>query len=242
MERTVDILSTLTVKELRPYDGLYGYVRLVDCLPRMVPEGRGCDFVIAQRARVSTAQGLKTPEADARLIRRLYQDGHTSPFEGVSFVYELEVPGFVAQHLLRHRTAKVNVFSQRYAEVPEELTWYTPPLRVPHPTNKQMSIPLAPEDPRRAKLELYRELADRHLASVVDYYHELIKAGCAREVARYCLPNSMMTRLVFEMDLHNLIKFWRLRCAPDAQEETRLVAQAMKDLVRPLLPVVFPCL
>jgi hypothetical protein len=130
----MDILATLAVTEIKPYPNQCGSVRLVDCLPRIVPEGRGCDYVIAQRARVSTGQGLKAPDVDARLIERLYKDHHTSPFEGVSFVYELEVPGFVAQQLLRHRTAKVNVFSQRYAEVPETMDWFTPPIRVPHPT------------------------------------------------------------------------------------------------------------
>jgi thymidylate synthase (FAD) len=234
----MDILASLAEKEIKLYPGeAHGYVRLVDCLPRVVPEGRGCDYVIAQRARVSTGQGLKSPEADARLIERLYKDQHTSPFEGVSFVYELEVPGFVAQQLLRHRTAKVNVFSQRYAEVPETLGWYTPPVRVPHPQNKQMSVPSA-DQAKKARIEMLQNEADRALDILFRLYHAMIAEGCAREVARYCLPTSTYTRLVFEMDLNNLIKFFRLRCAPDAQEETRVVAQAMKDLVLPLLPVV----
>lgn len=234
----MDILESLAVKEIKPYPGHFGYVRLVDCLPRVVPEGRGCDYVIAQRARVSTNQGLKSPEVDARLIERLYKDNHTSPFEGVSFVYELQVPGFVAQQLLRHRTAKVNVFSQRYAEVPETLTWYSPTLRGPHPTNKQMSVDIDENDERYTKLIKVQNQIDDHLAIVFELYRTMLREGCAREVARYCLPNSTFTKLVFEMDLNNLIKFWRLRCAPDAQEETRVVAQAMKDLVLPLLPVV----
>jgi len=236
----MDILATLAVTEIKPYPNQCGSVRLVDCLPRIVPEGRGCDYVIAQRARVSTGQGLKAPDVDARLIERLYKDHHTSPFEGVSFVYELEVPGFVAQQLLRHRTAKVNVFSQRYAEVPETMDWFTPPIRVPHPTNKQMSVVLDEKDYKHARIEALQRKVDDHIADLFDLYHAMIREGCAREVARYCLPNSTYTRLVFEMDLNNLIKFWRLRCAPDAQEETRVVAQAMKDLVRPLLPVVGP--
>lgn len=235
----MDVLSNLAVKDIKLY-GAHGYVRLVDCMPRIVPEGRGCDYVIAQRARVSTGQGIKAPDIDARLIERLYRDNHTSPFEGVSFVYELEVPGFVAQQLLRHRTAKVNVFSQRYAEVPETMVWYTPPVRMPHPTNKQMSIGVPMYDPAYARIRELQRKADDHLSELFDLYHEMIREGCAREVARYCLPNSTYTRLVFEMDLNNLIKFWRLRCAPDAQEETRVAAQAMKDLVLPLLPVVGP--
>lgn len=234
----MDILENLAVKEIKPYGTPNGYVRLVDCLPRVVPAGRGCDYVIAQRARVSTGQGLKSPDVDARLIERLYRDSHTSPFEGVSFVYELEVPGFVAQQLLRHRTAKVNVFSQRYAEVPESLVWYTPSIRVPHPTNKQMSVEARRDDPSYDTIDKLQRDANEHLVCIFELYHAMIREGCSREVARYCLPNSTFTRLVFEMDLNNLIKFWRLRCAPDAQEETRLVAQAMKDLVRPLLPVV----
>lgn len=238
----MDILASLAEKEIKLYPGeARGYVRLVDCLPRVVPEGRGCDYVIAQRARVSTqvstGQGLKTPEADARLIERLYKDQHTSPFEGVSFVYELEVPGFVAQQLLRHRTAKVNVFSQRYSEVPESLGWYTPPVRVPHPQNKQMSVP-AVDPVKKERVEDLQRQADDHLDTLFRLYHAMIAEGCAREVARYCLPTSTFTRLVFEMDLNNLLKFWKRRCALDAQEETRVVAQAMKDLVLPLLPVV----
>jgi len=216
------------------------HVRLVDSLPRMVPIGRGCDFAIVRNARVSTGNGLKTIEQDKALINRLYKDNHTSPFESVSFVFEIKCQLFTATHLIRHRTAKINMFSQRYASVDKvdksvEKLWYTPDARRQSKSNHQGS-----EDSKESNEHLDELIlkADEHIKELFSLYNEMLNYGMAREVARYCLPESTFTSLYFEIDLNNLLKFFKLRCAPDTQQETREISCAMRDLIRPLLPMM----
>lgn len=40
------------------------------------------------------------------------------------------------------------------------------------------------------------------------------------------------------MDLHNILRFLRLRMDVHTQEETRIYANAMYELIKPLVPVV----
>jgi len=53
---------------------------------------------------------------DRGLIRRLMNDGHTSPFEKVKFEFLIRVPMDCWRQWIRHRTADVNEYSTRYSE------------------------------------------------------------------------------------------------------------------------------
>ncbi len=237
----VDVFTLLPNDTIRVLDNNEGYVRLVDSLPRLAPPGRGCDFAIVRNARVSTGTGLKSIEADSKLIHRLYKDHHTSPFESVSFVFEISCPLFVAIHFIRHRTAKINMFSQRYASISkqgnESPQWYTPSPRAQSKSNHQGSVPILDSNQTETLTSLIQE-ADAHIEEIFKLYEKMLEAGMSREVARYCLPESCFTKFYFEMDLNNLLKFFNLRCAEDTQLETRVYALAMRDLIKPLLPMM----
>ncbi len=233
-----DVFQRLTETEKTNLLGEGGFVRLVDSLPRLVPTGRGCDFAIVRNARVSTGTGLKSVEADTKLVHRLAADYHTSPFESVSFVFHISCPLFVAIHFIRHRTAKINMFSQRYAPVDRQnvdVQWYTPKPRLQSKHNHQGSETTPTTDDH---LNSLINQADDHIRHLFSLYEQMLDGGMAREVARYCLPESCYTTFYFEMDLNNLLKFFHLRCASDTQYETRVFAQAMKELIRPLLPML----
>ncbi len=75
-EKLVDIMPKESKKML--YSGM-GFVELIDVKPRLVPEGRTADMVIAENARVSTQKGRKTQADDEKLVKRLMKDNHTSP-------------------------------------------------------------------------------------------------------------------------------------------------------------------
>jgi len=68
-------------------------------------------------------------------------------------------------------------------------------------------------------------------------YKSLLNAGLSKEVARFYLPVSTYTKIYVQFDLNNLIKFFRLRCAPDAQYEIRVYANAMKKLAIQFFPI-----
>ena len=66
-----------------------------DCRVEYV-DSMGDDRRIAQAARVSTNTDTSTRPHE-RLVRRLWEDGHTSPFEHNTLTVKASVPIFVAQ-------------------------------------------------------------------------------------------------------------------------------------------------
>ena len=77
----------------------HGHVRLV--------ESMGSDLSIVRNARVSYDAEWRTGEdegKDAKLIDYLVKNKHTSPFEAVTFTFDVKAPIFVFRQWHRHRT------------------------------------------------------------------------------------------------------------------------------------------
>ena len=64
----------------------------------------------------------------------------------------------------------------------------------------------------------------------------MISAGVCPEQARMVLPQSMMTEWYWSGSLDAFADMCRLRCAPDTQAETRMVASEISDLMGELYP------
>lgn len=249
----IDAFTLLKASEIKCLQD--GFVRLVDCMPRLIPPDRTLEVAVVSSARISTfapsqattsaaRPGLKGKVVDDNLVRYLYRNGHTSPFESVKFTFHIKCPIFVRTHLIRHRTANINEFSQRYSEV-KDGEYYSPletGIRLQSKTNKQGSITVEDEKAELNELKQLCSHADAHIEDLFGLYDSMIKGGMSRETARYCLPNSTYTELFYTMDLHNLLKFFRLRLDEHTQYETRLIAQAMHDLIAPLVPIAIECL
>ena len=62
----------------------------------------------------------KSDKENRGLIRYLFRKNHVTPFEMVNVKWFHRLPIFVARQLIRHRTASVNEFSQRYKEPKDE--------------------------------------------------------------------------------------------------------------------------
>lgn len=208
----------------------HGFVRLVRCM--------GDDETIAESARVSYAgvgSESKKKSSTKALIRYLYANLHTSPFEQVVFQFHCKMPIFVARQWVRHRTARLNEISGRYAELPEEFYDYClQGLPMQSTTNKQGSEGTAFTPEQEAGW--LREL-DAHIQESFDKYHTLLDAGVSNEIARCHLPLSTYTEWYWQMDLHNLFHFLKLRMDAHAQAEIRVFAQAIYQLIKPLVPL-----
>ena len=62
----------------------------------------GSDHAILQAARVSTGgEAIKSNKEDRGLIRYLWRNKHTSPFEQTAFTFHAKVPLFVMNQLVR---------------------------------------------------------------------------------------------------------------------------------------------
>jgi thymidylate synthase (FAD) len=70
-------------------------------------------------------------------------------------------------------------------------------------------------------------------------YTEMIQDGIARELARINLPLSLYTEWYWQMDLHNLFHFLRLRLDRHAQWEIREYGRVIADMVRAVAPLSY---
>ena len=218
-----------------------GFVQVVKVSPETHPEGFTPEYLVAKAARASYNSDTKTPIQDQRLIEFLLRNHHTSPLEMCSITFCLKLPIAICRQLLRHRTGKFNEFSQRYSEVTEEVDRFrldSSPmvLRGPNKTNKQASDFNLTQD-QIPNIISQIQKAEKLQDEVFQCYKSLIKAGMAKEIARFYLPVSTYTKIYVQFDLNNLIKFLRLRCAPDAQYEIRVYAEAMRKLAKQFFPI-----
>ena len=206
----------------------HGFVRLVDHMPR-----EDLDTSIVQAARVSYGDGTKTSRGDRGLIRYLLRHWHTTPFEMVEFKFHIKMPIFLARQHMRHRTASINEISGRYSQLPEE-------FHVPTEFRGQSKVNHQGSEGVLESSESMVLLRDQKASceQAFDVYQRLLDHGIARETAREHLPLSTYTEFYWKINLHNLLHYLRLRMDRHAQPEIQLYANAMYDLVKPLIPAV----
>ena len=229
-----DILGELSQDQLEEKCLDHGFVKFIDCLPRVVPESEdGVDYAIAEAARCSYKRGTKTISDDKVLIRYLMRHDHTSPFEMVKFKFHMKLPYFVARQMIRHRMVNVNELSGRYSEIPDE--FYIPEendVRSQSEINKQGSDvrvdPILSED--------FRGCLNIESAQVHEVYKNFLGKNVAREQARMFLTLNYYTEWYWCIDLHNLLHFLDLRTDSHAQKETRVYAEAILKLITPIVP------
>jgi len=170
---------------------------------------------------------------DAKLIQYLIKNRHTTPLESVTFTFDIKAPIFVFRQWHRHRTWAYNEMSARYTELPEE--FYVPEadqITTQSTSNKQMRT-----DELHPKAEEMREWMRVTNQVSFKMYHDLLAEGCPRELARTVLPVATYSQMFGTVNLHNLFHFLGLRNHSHAQHEIRVYAQAMLDLIRPIVPL-----
>jgi thymidylate synthase (FAD) len=214
----------------------HGLVRLVDHM--------GTELNIVRSARVSYDAEWRAGDdtgSDARLLKYLIKNKHTSPFESVVVTFEVRAPMFVLRQWHRHRTWSYNEVSARYSELPEE--FYVPNAGMygmQSASNKQMRDIAGDAlgvDAETAEKELRWEGEQReHMESAFALYHKHISEGMPRELARIVLPLATYSHMFATVNLHNLFHFLRLRLHSHSQYEIRVYAEAMLNLIRPLYP------
>jgi len=214
----------------------HGFVRVIDYM--------GDDSAIVQAARVSYGRGTKQKNEDQGLINYLMRHFHTTPFEMCEIKLHVKMPIFVARQWLRHRTANVNEYSARYSILDNE--FYVPHidhLASQSKTNKQgRAEVMSPEYSRKVldilKKDAMQAYADyEYLLNEEDKNHDPERPGLARELARMNLPVNFYTQFYWKIDLHNLLRFLRLRADSHAQYEIRVYAQSMLEIMKKWVPL-----
>lgn len=188
----------------------------------------GSDLSVVNAARVSFAKEHKEldGEKDERLIRFLAQHDHWSPFGHASLQFHIKAPVFVARQLVKHQVGLVwNEVSRRYVD--DEPEFYEP---------KEWR--LRADDKKQGSSD---ETIEYSIAPAMMYikecYTNLLSAGVAPEMARMVLPQNMMTEWYWSGTLMAFARVCNLRCAPDTQAETRIIANKIKEQTQKLFPI-----
>lgn len=190
----------------------------------------GDDMTIVQAARVSLLGESKGEAKDKKLLKFLWDNHHTSPFEMVEMAFQVKAPIFVVRQWQRHRMAEYNEESGRYRELEED--FYVPDaIRIQDSKNKQSSVG------KHESSDYLRVGIEEVSKQMFKMYHAMLFAGVPREQARMILPLNTYTTMRVKMNAHAWMHFLTKRCALDAQYEIRVYANCLyNEFFRELLP------
>ena len=170
---------------------------------------------------------------------------HMSPFGHAFASFHVKAPIFVARQLVKHKFLRWNEISRRYVD--DEPEFYVPDVwRGKSKDKKQGSEGVVSEIFLYDYAEGYKEnpsyVASAKAESDRLFYTSLIKSGVAPEQARMVLPQSTMTEWWWSGSLDAFASMCKLRCKPDTQYETRLVADQISEVMSGLYPVSWSAL
>lgn len=190
----------------------------------------GDDNTVVDAARVSFKKGHKefTEEQNHKLIKYLAEHGHYSPFGHCFASFHVKAPVFVRAQLVKHEYLRMNEVSRRYVD--DEPEFYKPlDFRLRADNIKQGSSSFR----TGWGIGMYNNALEECLAT----YKDLIEGGIAPEMARMVLPQSMYTEWYWSGSLDAFANMCKLRCKPDTQEETRMIADQVSSIMSNLYPI-----
>lgn len=198
--------------------------------------GPECEWAPEEGPQPDCTCSFETP-GDEKLLRYLYENKHSTPFEMAGLTIEVKAPIFVFRQWHRHRTQSYNEMSARYTPLPAED--YIPTverLMVNSKTNKQAGTAKDAEEltdhhARNFQAEL-RNVYD----TAQDLYDWALHKGVPKELARIHLPVARYSRMRASANLRNWLGFLTLRMDPHAQYEVRVYAEAVGKMIEENFP------
>lgn len=191
------------------------------------PDGDQMLANIAAAGRVCYQSESKSD--DAAFVRKRIKQGHESVLEHEKISVRIICDRGVSHELVRHRIASYSQESTRYCNYSKgkfgsELTFIRPYW-----------------DDRSISAEMIRLRAcwQEACLNAEWSYKKMIDAGCTPEAARAVLPNCLKTEVVMTANLREWRHFFKLRCAPAAHPDMRIVANMLLTAFKDVVPVVF---
>ena len=192
----------------------------------------GTDLSVVNAARVSFAkESNEFSKQDAKLINYLAKHNHWSPFGHASMQFRIKAPIFVARQLVKHQIGLVwNEVSRRYVD--DEPEFYVP-----------SEWRLKADDKKQGSSD---ETIEYNLGSTLEFvkttYQNMLRANIAPEMARMILPQNLYTEWYWSGTLMAFARVCNLRCKPDTQMETQLIANEIDLKSRELFPISWKAL
>ena len=173
-----------------------GFVEIVDYM--------GGDRSAVRAARVSHGKDISTDEKDKRLIEHLMKNGHTSPFEHITFTFYVKAPIFVVRQWFRHRIGmSPNEISRRYTSKNVDEFYIPTNIRFQDTDDKQKNIVVGDEKLKKEVIEIIEEAYEKSYEA----YEKLINIGVTKELARIILPVGEYTEFYLTTNARALMHF-----------------------------------
>ena len=218
----------------------------------------GDDITVVNAARVSFGKKSKyectdlikgkwqLSRKDEKLINYLAEHNHKSPFNHAFATFHVKAPIFVARQLQKHEYMPWNEISRRYVDSKPE--FYEPEhWRGRAKDKKQGSSDEVITELEDARWEEYDQFeVDRYdihksitgcYEQHLKFYDLLIRNDVCPEQARMVLPQSMVTEWYWSGSLDAFADMCNLRCKPDTQYETQVIAGHIDTEMFKLFPV-----
>lgn len=174
-------------------------------------------------------------DRDAKLIRYLAKHKHYSPFGHCFASFRVTAPVFVRAQLVKHEYLRMNEVSRRYVD--SEPEFYTPDVWRGRAEDKKQGSRGEIDQPCGRFFGWYGPVDQWINTESLGVYHRLLENGVAPEQARMVLPQSMITSWWWSGSLDAFANMYNLRSKPDAQYESRLVANQIGDYMKGAFPV-----
>ena len=211
-----------------------GFVEMVDAM--------GGDYAVLDAARVlqeketllTMRDSLKPRDVD--LIDAMIEGRHGTPFEHVVFKFRVKLPVFVAREWHRHRISSYNEISMRWMKGKPD--FYVPTnMRSVTDGAKKIDYSYQPLDEDTAAAFCGR-LSEWHDWSY-SLYERALEDGVAPEQARYFLPNTFFTQMIWTVNARSLMNFLSLRNEAHAMWEIRQYAVAIEVMFASIMPATY---
>jgi len=203
-------------------------------------DGLGLGEIVETVARHGKIKGY------GKLIDFLIKQKHFSPLEHIHFTFKIETARDISAQMMRHRSFHWQELSQRYDVINEFMPIE---LRKQGVTNRQSSEEVF--DPsilyefeinggEIESIEMKASDIVRNTKNVINNaYHQLLKAGVARECARRLLPMCAKTTVHMTGNLRDFLGYLNVRCQEDTQKEHREVAMGIGEILEQGMPEIF---
>ena len=188
---------------------------------------------MAYVARVSNPKNQDN-EKFAGLLGYCIKHGHWSVFEQAHMTVEINTTRGLAAQILRHRSFTYQEFSQRYADSNLLGDIELPELRRQDDKNRQNSI----DDLDPEMVDKFNRQMNTLFSSAFGLYNQMLKAGVAKECARFVLPLATPTRIYMTGSCRSWIHYISLRTGNGTQKEHMEIAKECKKIFTQEYPIV----
>jgi thymidylate synthase (FAD) len=187
------------------------------------------DEFIVYCARVSNPNNQLNVLSAPNLIKYCIDHEHWSIFEQASLTFEIQTSRDISAQIIRHKSFSFQEFSQRYSKV-TSLEDFN--IRKQAEKNRQSStenIEMSEEENLEIK---------NHLLNSLYLYNKWIDRGAAKESMRKILPLCTQTTLYMTGNVRSWIHYIKVRATPETQEEHRVIAENIKEILIQVIPTI----